>query len=190
MQYITRRTGLLLCLLAAFLALFLAASLWASPAGLHAQTARPALVIDMSHKRHGRKIIVVSLSRQQLFAYQSGQRIFSTAVTTGRAGLGTPAGTYTIFAKFSPTTFYSPFPRNSADWYPPTHINYALEWRSGYFLHDSWWRTVYGPGTTSWHIDPVYGWQPGSHGCISMPVGAAAWLYHWAPIGTVVRIVR
>jgi lipoprotein-anchoring transpeptidase ErfK/SrfK len=190
MHCTTRRTCTLLCQLAAFLALFLAVSLWTTSTGVHAQTARHAVVTDVLRKRHGRKVIVVSLSRQQLSAYQGGHRIFGTAVTTGRPGLGTPAGTYSIFAKYSPTTFYSPFPRNSANWYPPTHINYALEWRAGYFLHDSWWRTVYGPGTTSWHLDPIYGWQPGSHGCISMPVGAAAWLYHWAPVGTVVRIVR
>lgn len=135
------------------------------------------------------KMIVVSLSRQWLYAYANGSEVFHTAVMTGRPELGTPTGTYHIFAKLSPTTFYSPFPRGSAEWYPPTPIKYALEWKEGgYFLHDSWWHSVYGPGTNRWHYDPIDGWQSGSHGCIAMPLSAAAWLYNWAPIGTTVQI--
>jgi lipoprotein-anchoring transpeptidase ErfK/SrfK len=157
---------------------------------VHAQIVRSTAHLSVAQEEYGGKVIVVSLSRQWLYAYQNGHRIFTTAVMTGRPGLGTPAGTYHIFAKLSPTTFTSPFPRHSVNWYPPTHINYALEWKAGgFFLHDSWWHSVYGPGTNGWHYDPVDGWQSGSHGCIAMPLRAAAWLYHWAPIGTTLRIV-
>ncbi len=135
------------------------------------------------------KVIVVSLSQQWLYAYQDGTQVFNAAVMTGRPGLETPTGTFHVFAKLSPTTFYSPWAYGSPNWYPPTHINYALEFLSGgYFLHDSWWHTVYGPGTNGWHYDPTYGWQWGSHGCVAMPLNAAAWLYDWAPIGTTVQI--
>lgn len=135
------------------------------------------------------KVIVVSLAHQWLYAYANGTEVFNTAVMTGRPELGTPTGTYHIFAKMSPTTFYSPFPAGSAEWYPPTHITYAMEWKAGgFFLHDSWWHSVYGPGTNRWHYDPIDGWQSGSHGCIAMPLSAAAWLYNWAPIGTTIQI--
>jgi lipoprotein-anchoring transpeptidase ErfK/SrfK len=133
-------------------------------------------------------MIAVSLSQQWLYAYQNGQEVFNAAVMTGRPSLPTPTGTYHIFARLSPTTFYSPWPPGSPYWYAPTHINYALEWRAGFFLHDSWWHTVYGPGSNGWHYDPTYGWQWGSHGCVAMPLSAAAWLYDWAPIGTTVQI--
>ncbi len=136
----------------------------------------------------GGKMIAVSLSQQWLYAYQNGQEVFNAAVMTGRPSLPTPTGTYHIFARLSPTTFYSPWPPGSPYWYAPTHINYALEWRAGFFLHDSWWHTVYGPGSNGWHYDPTYGWQWGSHGCVAMPLSAAAWLYDWAPIGTTVQI--
>jgi lipoprotein-anchoring transpeptidase ErfK/SrfK len=135
------------------------------------------------------KVIVINLSHQWLYAYENGAQVFNTAVMTGRPDLPTPIGTYYVFAKLSPTTFYSPWPVGSPYYYPPTHINYALEWLGGYFLHDSWWHSVYGPGTNLHHYDPVYGWQDGSHGCVAMPNAAAAWLYNWAPIGTTVRIV-
>lgn len=171
------------------LVLFLALSSFSAPANAHAQLARSAVPSHGSLAHDAGKVIVVSLSRQWLYAYQDGREVFNTAVMTGRPELGTPTGTYHVFAKLSPTTFYSPFPRSSPEWYPPTHITYALEWKAGgYFLHDSWWHSVYGPGTNRWHYDPIDGWQSGSHGCISMPLGAAAWLYRWAPIGTTVQI--
>jgi lipoprotein-anchoring transpeptidase ErfK/SrfK len=135
-------------------------------------------------------LIVVSLSKQWLYAYLNGQQVFNTAIMSGRPALPTPVGTFHVFAKLSPTTFYSPFPPSSPYWYAPTHINYALEFLSGgYFLHDSWWHSVYGPGTNGWHYDPQFGWQSGSHGCVAMPLSSAAWLYNWAPIGTTVQIV-
>ncbi len=135
------------------------------------------------------QLIVVSLSKQSLYAYQGGQEVFNTAVMSGRPTLPTPTGTFHVFAKLSPTTFYSPFPPSSPNWYPPTHINYALEFDAGgFFLHDSWWHSVYGPGTNGWHYDPQFGWQWGSHGCVAMPLSAASWLYHWAPIGTTVQV--
>ena len=135
------------------------------------------------------KEILISLSHQWMHVYQNGVEVYNSPITSGRPALPSPTGTYHVFAKFSPTTFYSPWPPGSPYWYPPTHINYALEWHvGGYFLHDSWWRTVYGPGTNIWHYDPVYGWQTGTHGCVTMPLMAAAWLYNWAPIGTLVQV--
>ena len=135
------------------------------------------------------KVIVVSLSHSWLYAYQNGKEVFNAAVITGRSALPTPLGTYHVFAKLHPTTFYSPWPYGSPYWYAPTFINFALEFKAGgYFLHDTWWHTVYGPGTNNWHYDPQYGWQWGTHGCVGMPYSAAAWLYNWAPIGTTVVI--
>lgn len=135
------------------------------------------------------KEIIVSLSQQWMYVYQDGTRVYNSPITSGRPELPTPTGTYHIFAKYGPTTFYSPWPPGSPYYYPPLHINYALEWRAdGFFLHDSWWRTVYGPGTSVWHQDPVYGRETGSHGCVNMPMKAAAWVYNWASIGTTVQI--
>ena len=135
------------------------------------------------------KEIIVSLSHQWLWAYQNGVQVYNTPVMTGRPALPTPTGTYHVFLKQHPTWFYSPWPYGSPYWYPPTFINYALEWRAGgFFLHDSWWHSVYGPGTNGWHYDPKFGWQWGTHGCVAMPLSAAAWLYNWAPIGTTVQI--
>lgn len=136
------------------------------------------------------KLIVVDLSSQSLSAYENGKRVFGTVVMTGRDSLPTPTGTYSVFNKQHPTWFHSPWPKGSPNWYPPTFINYALEWKAGgFYLHDANWHSVFGPGTNNWHNDPRFGWQSGSHGCIAMAYGAAQWLYNWAPIGTTVQIV-
>lgn len=135
------------------------------------------------------KEILISIAKQWMYVYENGKAVYNSPITTGQPALPTPTGTYHVFAKLSPTTFYSPWPYGSPYWYPPSHINYALEWREGgYFLHDSWWRSTFGPGTNVWHKDPVYGWLTGTHGCVTMPLKTAAWLYNWAPIGTLVQI--
>lgn len=176
-QTIKRMSTVVLLLLA----LLLTAGTWVTN-GTQVEAAQ-------SSSKSGVKTIVVSLSQQRLWAYENGREVYSTAVMTGRPDLPTVVGTYHIFLKQSPTTFYSPWPRNSPNWYPPTPINYAMEWKEGgYYLHDATWHSVFGPGTDTWHYDPAFGWQNGSHGCIAMTLGAAAWLYNWAAIGTTVQI--
>ena len=187
----TTRTYCYLGLSIMFLSLLLSMSSFTMRDNASAHRAQATVSSTAVYRYRRGKVIVVSLSQQSLNAYQNGRLVFSTAVLTGQPALPTPLGTYHVFLKRSPITFHSPFPRKSRFWYPPTHINYALEWKAGgYFLHDSWWHTVYGAGTDGKHYDPVYGWQEGSHGCVSMPLSAAAWIYKWAPIGTTVKIIR
>lgn len=135
------------------------------------------------------KLILISLSRQWLWAYENGAPVFSTPVTTARPGLITPTGVFTIFSHLHPTVFYSPWPPGSPYYYPPTYINYAMAWlQGGFFLHDASWRSAYGPGTNDWHYDPIDGWQYGTHGCITANLQAIIWLYHWAPNGTTLEV--
>ena len=145
----------------------------------------PALPTEL---RQG-KVLLVSLGRQWLYAYTDGVPVYTTAITSGRPELPTPPGTYHIFLKLRHTTFYSPWPVGSPFYYSPMPINYALEWREGgFFLHDSPRRSIFGPGTSAPHRDPVYGAQTGTHGCVTMPLKAIAWVYNWAPLGTTLRI--
>ena len=135
------------------------------------------------------QVVDVNLSAQWATFCNNGQMDNSFAITSGQPDLPTPAGVYHVFSKQSPTTFYSPWPVGSPYYYEPTHINYALEFKEGgFFLHDAWWRSTYGPGTNVPHTDPVYGDMTGTHGCVVMSTAQAQWLYGWAPIGTTVNI--
>lgn len=124
--------------------------------------------------------ILVSLSKQQLWAYQNGKQVYTTLVTTGMPALATPTGTFSIYYKVADTMFISPWPPGSPYYYSPEHVNYAMEFLTGgYFIHDAPWRSVFGPGTEA----------QGSHGCVEVPTPAGAWLYSWVGYGATVEIV-
>jgi lipoprotein-anchoring transpeptidase ErfK/SrfK len=162
------------------------------------------------------RVILVSLSRQRLYAYDNGALAFSIQVVTGRPELPTPTGLYHVFLKacsdlrwtsnVAPTAthnanctqhvgdgfqevFNSPWPKGSPYWYAPTHINYALQFLGGgYYLHDAWWHVKFGPGANLPHQLSNGTWESGSHGCVGMPTSAAEMLYAWTPLGTPVYI--
>jgi hypothetical protein len=134
------------------------------------------------------KQIFVSLSRQTLYAYDGTRLVQQTFVTTGNPNLPTPAGSYTIIAKYSPWEFISPWPPGSPYWYPPSWSQYAMLFRAGgYFLHDAPWRSVFGPGSNGpGQPGSNYG---GTHGCVNIPPGPMVFLWNWSPVGTKVFVV-
>jgi lipoprotein-anchoring transpeptidase ErfK/SrfK len=178
-------------------------------------TATPAINAPPAPDTSG-KVILVSLSRQWVYAYDNGTPVFANAVETGRPELPTPSGTFHIFRKVCSdqrwTTnsgsagfhnpgcpehngdgfqevFNSPFPQGSPYWYYPTHINYAMEFlEGGYYLHDAWWHVAFGPGSNVAHKLPNGSWETGSHGCVGMTIANAQRLYEWAPVGTPVFV--
>lgn len=133
--------------------------------------------------------IVVSLSKQKLTVYQGNTPITSTLVTTGNRALPTPLGTFHILEKATHLTMISPWPRSSPFYYPPSLVQYALmfDW-GGYYIHDAPWRSFFGPGSNAKLGTPGQN-LTGTHGCINTPTAFAAWLYDWAPVGTVLQVV-
>ena len=136
------------------------------------------------------KRIVVSLSQQQLTAYDGSTVFLTTPVTTGNATeLPTPTGIFPILGKYHPFTFISPWPKGSPYYYPPSPVQYALLFDDrGYYVHDAPWRTAYGRGT---NLQPGIPASPetGSHGCVNTPLAAMQRLFAWATIGTIVQVV-
>lgn len=127
------------------------------------------------------EVLVVSLIEQTLRFYQNGQLVRAFKITSGQPALPSPPGYWQVTLRESPTVFKSSEPPGSRFWYPPTHIQYAMEYHSdGYFFHDSSWRVYYGKGTNFPHYDPAndptYA-EVGTHGCINMNPSDIAWLY-------------
>ncbi len=136
--------------------------------------------VPVSYNAGVGKVIVISLSRQLLTAYQDGNAILTTFVATGRPQLPTPPGVYHIFARYSPYKFISPWPYGSPFWYPSAWTSFAMEFiGGGYFIHDAPWRSWYGPGANLYN---------GTHGCVNVPYSPMATLWNWAPIGTTVVV--
>ena len=133
------------------------------------------------------KVIVISFSEQAMRVYQNGKLVNSFLVTTGRPDRPSPPGTWWVEGKQSPTVFKANVPQSSPYWYPDTPINYAIQYHSnGYFIHDSWWRADYGPGTQFPHQDSsgdIFSSQ-GSHGCVNMAKVDANWVYNYVKVFT------
>lgn len=139
----------------------------------------------------GQKVVVVSLGEQTIRVYDKGNLVKAFRVTTGRPEKPSLPGSWEIESKQSPTVFKSDEPKGSPYWYPDTPISYAMLYHSGgYFLHDSWWRSDYGPDTQYPHVDSSgdsFSFD-GSHGCINLATADAAWLYGFVNVGTHVLV--
>jgi len=132
-------------------------------------------------------VVILSLQEQAIRVYQHDHLIKAFYVTTGRPSRPSPPGLWPVENMQSPTVFQSGVPVGSPDYYPDTPINYAMQYHDGgYFLHDSWWRADYGPGTNFPHQDAsgdVFS-STGSHGCVNLVPADAAWLYSVVKVGT------
>ena len=135
----------------------------------------------ISHYHLSGQVIVVSMVEQTLRLYQNGNLVKAFHVTTGRVERPALPGYWTVQNRQSPTEFKSSDPPSSPFWYPPTPIHYAILYHwGGFFLHDSWWRADYGPGTQFPHYDSGGDESfagNGSHGCVNIQEDQAAWLY-------------
>ena len=129
--------------------------------------------------QHG-SVIIVSMAQQSLHFFVDGKLVNSFLITTGRWERPTLPGVWTTQNRQAPTEFKSSDPPGSPFWYPPTPIHYAILYHwGGFFVHDSWWRYNYGPGTQFPHQDAsgLSSASNGSHGCVNVREDQAAWLY-------------
>lgn len=123
------------------------------------------------------KYIEVNLSRQQAWAYENGQVVYSTPITSGATGAGYPTVTGLFSVYYKATNTYLNGRQYGYNY--NVFVKYWMPFYSGYGLHDASWRSSFGGS------DYYYG---GSHGCVNLPDAAAAFLYDWASVGTPVWV--
>src|SRR3989441_5115133 len=133
------------------------------------------------------KALTISLSEQVIRAYEHGQQVFWTYVTTGRPGLETDPGSFKVYWKVTPWTMHSPWPKGSPFWYPDSKVQMVMWFNGGDGIHDASWRSRYGPGTNGPHYDPT-GEDTGTPGCVNVPYPKMVWLWNWTPTGTPVIV--
>jgi lipoprotein-anchoring transpeptidase ErfK/SrfK len=133
------------------------------------------------------KALTISLTEQVIRAYDHGQQVFWSYVTTGRPGLETDPGSFKVYWKVSPWTMHSPWPKGSPFWYPDSKVRMVMWFNGGDGIHDASWRSRYGPGTNGPHYDPT-GEDTGTHGCVNVPYSNMVWLWNWTPTGTPVIV--
>lgn len=136
--------------------------------------------------------IVISLAEQAMRVYQDSKLVNAFQVVTGMPGHASLPGSWWIESKVTNTTFFSGEQPGQDGYYPPTPIAYAMQYHSqGYFIHQSWWRSQYGPDNQFPHLD-AHGTlfaNEGSHGCVNMSTADVEWLYNFAQVNTTKVIV-
>jgi hypothetical protein len=121
----------------------------------------------------GGKSIVVSVGDQWLYAYEGDVLVYSAPVTTGKDGFNTPIGNFSVYAKTASQTMSGNL---GGEYYSVPNVPHVMYINGGVALHGTYWHNLFGSGTRV------------SHGCINLPLGDAAWLYSWAPMGTPVSV--
>ena len=135
--------------------------------------AQPAARVAIPATSSGDKRIVVNLSDQWLYAYDGDKQVFDAPVSTGRDGMNTPTGSYSIYSKLKVQTMDGV--TNGEYWVVPNVPN-VMYINGGVALHGTYWHNRFGTGARV------------SHGCVNLPLDAASWLFRWAPVGTPVRV--
>ena len=142
-----------------------------APATQPAPVAQPAA--PRRHPSGGAKSIVVNLSDQWMYAYEGGNQVYDAPVSTGRDGMQTPTGTFSIYTKLKVQTMDGV--TDGKKWIVPNVPN-VMYINGGVALHGTYWHNRFGTGARL------------SHGCVNLPLRAAGWLYDWAPIGTTIKV--
>ena len=121
--------------------------------------------------------IVISRGAQTLWAYEDGELVLTTLVSTGVGNVPetvTPLGEWAVHTKIDIQTMEGVI---AGEHYRVEDVPWVM-----YFddradaLHGAYWHNNFG--------------QPMSHGCVNLPLDVAEFLYNWAEIGTPVTIVE
>lgn len=135
------------------------------------------------------QVTVVSLREQVARMYQDGKLVYWSYVTTGRVERPSPPGLHYVGYKVTHIIFQPTEPKNSPLKEVPTPIHWAVSyWPNGYYLHEAWWRTTFGPGSNLPHANDGSAWNGGSHGCINLPQSTMGWYFDWVQVGTPVIV--
>ncbi|MEQ1860195.1 MAG: L,D-transpeptidase [Chthoniobacteraceae bacterium] len=116
----------------------------------------------------GAKRVVIDKTEQKLRAYDGGQLVFETRVSTGMEGRRTPNGSFRARMKE---------PMHYSSLYDNAPMPYSVQFHGNYFLH-------------GYSVVPDH---PASHGCIRLPMNGlgrnpAKLFYDWVRIGTPIRV--
>jgi hypothetical protein len=117
--------------------------------------------------------IVISLSQQALWAYEGGEVVERTYVSTGTEKFATPSGLYYVNSKIDSQTMEGVL---GGEYYNVPDVPFVMYFTDrGHAIHGAYWHENFG--------------NTMSHGCVNLPLDIAEWMYSWAPMGMAVLIV-
>ncbi len=114
------------------------------------------------------KLIVVKVSEQKVYVYDSGTLVNTFIVGTGVEDFPTSLGHFRVYARYKVADMSWP------GYYYIKAVPWIMYFNEGQGLHGAPWNHNLG--------------HPASHGCVNMSVKDAEWLYHWSDYGTPVLV--
>ncbi len=133
----------------------------------------PSLATPVQVDPNAERWIEVSISQQYLWARQGDVTLWEGFISTGKPTFETPTGTFFINSKLPVQDMAGVIGGESYDVPEVPNVMYFTD--RGHAIHGTYWHNNFG--------------VPMSHGCINLPMDAAAWMYEWAGVGTRVSIV-
>ena len=105
----------------------------------------------------------VDLAEQTLVAYDGGEPVFATLVSSGKEGYDTPRGVFRIREKYVSITMSGDDPVDGA--YEVEEEPWTMYYWKSYALHGAYWHGDFG--------------NVRSHGCTNLAPADARWLFEW-----------
>jgi hypothetical protein len=120
------------------------------------------------------KWIEVNLYEQTLSAYENGNLVFATLISSGTPPFYTKPGVFQIYKKLEFDPMYGSFEADRSDYYYLEKVPYIMYYDDLRALHGAYWQTLLG--------------YQRSHGCVNLSVADSHWLYDWANEGDYVYV--
>jgi lipoprotein-anchoring transpeptidase ErfK/SrfK len=117
--------------------------------------------------RDGEKRVAVNRDAQQMRAWQGDLLVLDTRVSTGRAGMPTPTGSFTAGPLKTPLLISREYGNARMPW--------SVQVQGDYVIH-------------GFHTVPP---RAASHGCVRVPLAGAnpaQWFYNWVEVGTPILV--
>jgi len=119
------------------------------------------------------KWISVNLYEQTIAAYERGQLVYATMVSTGRNGFWTKPGLFQVWAKLERDLMTGGIPGEEGFYYLES-VPWVLYFDKARALHGTYWHAKFGTTT--------------SRGCVNLPMTDAHWFFNFAEEGTYVSV--
>ncbi len=119
------------------------------------------------------KWVTVNLYEQTVAAYEGGQLVYATMVSTGRNGFWTRPGLFQVWAKLEQDLMTGGIPGEPGFYYLQ-HVPWVMYFDKARALHGTYWHAKFGTTT--------------SRGCVNLPMTDAQWLYDFVDEGTYVYV--
>lgn len=122
----------------------------------------------------GGRWVSLNLYEQTLSAYEDGDLVFATMVSTGRRGFWTRPGTFQVWGKYKLDDMSGGDPNQDGSYYYLQDVPWVLYFDQARALHGTYWHAKFG--------------KPTSHGCVNLSIADAHWIFEFAQEGTSVYV--